>query len=129
MDRSYRVLLVDNEPGMLEVLNEILSRQLDLHVEPELSSIRAAERLRLEPFDLLVTDLKMPVVSGLVLLRQCRRERPELPVLIVTGYPEATSAAECRRLGVVDYVTKPFLPQELVGAVRRTLREGSRAAS
>lgn len=122
-DSRYRVLVVDDEPGMLEVLSETLSRQDDLEVMPELYSTVALQRLRDEPFDLLITNLKMARVSGLKLLRLCHDERPELPVLVVTGYPEARSAAECRRLGAVAYLTKPFLPEELVGAARRALRE------
>ena len=116
-----RVLLVDNEVGMLEVFSDALERLGAMSIVAEQSSRRAAELLRVQPFDLLVTDVQMPELSGLALLRLARERAPAMPVLVVTGYPSPESAARCRTLGAAGYLTKPFVPEAFQEAVRKAL--------
>jgi len=122
-----RILVVDNEEGILEVCSDTLAR-LDggATVVLEPSSPRAAERLAREPFDLLITNLTMPGLSGVRLLERARAAQPDLPAIVITGYPSRETAERCRRLGAVDYVRKPFHPDELLGIVRGVLKARAR---
>ncbi|MBX3468408.1 MAG: sigma-54-dependent Fis family transcriptional regulator [Planctomycetes bacterium] len=119
-----RVLVVDDEEGMLEVCQETLERLgEDVEVVVERHSARAVERLKDEAFDVMVTDIRMPGVDGVTLLRKAREHDPDLPVLMITGFPTIETAVECLRLGAVDYLTKPFLPDDLLSNVKRFLQE------
>jgi DNA-binding NtrC family response regulator len=82
-------------------------------VELENLSTRAAERLARESFDLLVADIRMPALTGLELLREARKSDPGLPALMITGFPPLETAVESMRLGAMDYLAKPFLPEDL----------------
>ena len=120
--RKPRVLIVDDEEGMREVCQESLE-DLEVEVVTEAESPRAVERLKDESFDLLITDIRMPGVDGVTLLRTARQHDPALPVLMITGFPTMETAIECLKLGAVDYVTKPFVPDDLVANVKRLLDE------
>ena len=115
------VLVVDDEEAMLEVFAETVER-LGVEVVAESDPRKAAEHLRRgDAFDVVVLDLRMPHVDGLKLLELIRAKHPEVPVIVVTGYPSAASAKRCRELGVQQYLRKPFDPEELSRLVRRAL--------
>jgi excisionase family DNA binding protein len=79
----------------------------------------ALERLRLYPYDLLIADLKMPGIDGLSVIREAKRLKTDLPVIIITGYSTETAAIEAVNLGVSGYLTKPFrVPQVLAAAAK-----------
>ena len=79
----------------------------------------ALARLRLYPYDLLIADLKMPGIDGLTVIREAKRLKVDLPVIIITGYSTETAAIEAVNLGVSGYLTKPFrVPQVLAAAAR-----------
>ena len=79
----------------------------------------ALERLRLYPYDLLIADLKMPGLDGLHVIREAKRMKADLPVVIITGYSTETAAIEAVNLGVSGYLTKPFrVPQVLAAAAK-----------
>ena len=121
--KKARILVVDDEQGMLEVCGDTLSKLPSAEVVLENESPKALERLAAEPFDLLVTDLKMPVLSGVELLREAREHSPDLAALMITAFPTVETAVECMKLGAADYVTKPFIPGELLETVKRLLDE------
>jgi DNA-binding NtrC family response regulator len=122
---DMRVLVVDDEPGMLEVCDDILSEIPGVRVVVERDSTRAAALLAAENWELLVTDLCMPGVDGIELLRTGRDRDADLPVLMLTAFPSVETAVESMKLGAADYLTKPFLPDDLLLTVRRLL-EGRR---
>lgn len=121
--RKARILVVDDEPGMLEVCADTLDFLEQVEVVVEHESTRAAELLEKETFDVLLTDLRMPGLGGVELLRLGRERDPDLPALIMTAYPSVDSAVETMKLGAVDYITKPFLPDDLLRIVQRLLDE------
>jgi DNA-binding NtrC family response regulator len=121
--RRRRLLVADDEEGMLEVCQDTLERLDDVEVFVELESPRAAARLRDEPFDMLITDIRMPVLDGVALLRVAREQDPDIPVLMITGFPTVESAVETLRAGMVDYLVKPFLPDDLLAKTTRFLEE------
>ena len=116
-----RVLIVDDEEGMLEVCADTLSRLPDATVETERDSRRAAERIEHGAYDLLITDIRMPGIDGIELLRRARQRDPGLAVLLITAYPSVETAVESLRLGASDYVAKPFVPSDLLAAAGRLI--------
>jgi DNA-binding NtrC family response regulator len=120
---AHRILVVDDEEGIREVVVDSLERIEGCEVVEEADPLLALDRVQAEPFDLLITDIRMPGMSGVELLRAAREHDPQLPVLLITGYPTVETAVEALRLGAVDYLTKPFLPEDLLARVRRTLDE------
>ncbi|MDE3068582.1 MAG: sigma-54-dependent Fis family transcriptional regulator [Verrucomicrobiota bacterium] len=126
-----RILIVDDETGMLEVCADTLRRLPDTDIVVESRSRRAAERLAGESFDLLIADICMPEMDGVELLRAARQQDPELAALMLTAFPTVETAVECMKLGAADYLTKPFLPEDLLANARsllesRRLREENR---
>lgn len=116
-----RILVVDDEPGMLEVCADTLQKLPDTEIILESDCARAAERLAKEPPELLITDIRMPGLSGVDLLRLARQQDPTLPVLMLTAYPTVETAVESMKLGAADYITKPFSPADLLANVKRLL--------
>jgi DNA-binding NtrC family response regulator len=83
----------------------------------------ALERLRLGTCDLIITDLRVPGMDGLSLIREGRRVKPDLPAIIVTGYSTEAAAIEAANLGVSGYLTKPPRIPRVLAAVERALGE------
>jgi DNA-binding NtrC family response regulator len=121
--RKTRVLVVDDEPGMLEVCRDTLSDLDAITVVTERDSRRAAAMLKDEAWDLLITDIRMDGLSGVELLAEARQNDPELAVLVLTAYPTVETAVESMKLGAADYITKPFLPDDLLATVHRLLED------
>ena len=120
MVAPQRILVVDDEPVVNDSCRRVLIRE-GFEVE---TTDRGREGLRealSEPFDLVITDLKMPDLDGMELVRTVRGQRPRLAVVVITGYGTVPSAVEATRLGVSDYLEKPFSPEELREAVHRAL--------
>lgn len=117
-----RILVVDDEASIRDLLAKTLAlAEYDVHVAPDGRS--ALERLRMIAYDLLITDLKMPGMDGLALIREARRLKPDLPVIIITGYSTEASAIEAINLGVSGYLTKPFRVPRVLAAAAKALGE------
>lgn len=116
-----RILVVDDEEGMLEVCADTLRKLPETECLLESVSRRAAERLATENFDLLITDIRMPQIDGVELLRRGRERNPDLAVLMLTAFPTVETAVESMKLGAADYITKPFHPDDLRATVFRLL--------
>src|SRR6266540_476360 len=126
-----RVLVVDDEPKLGRVVAQML--ELDGHAVVRAGGGREAlARLGEERFDVVVTDLRMPEVDGLAVLRAARALSPAPEVVLMTAYGTAESAVEAMKSGAADYVTKPFAMDELRLRVSRLARfihhQGRRAA-
>ncbi len=117
-----RILVVDDEASIREMLSKTLTlAEYDVELAPDGRS--ALERLRLGPFDLLITDLKMPGLDGLTVIQEAKRLHPTLPVIIITGFSSEASAIEAVNLGVSGYLTKPFRVPRVLAAVAKALGE------
>jgi excisionase family DNA binding protein len=113
-----RILVVDDEASIRDLLSKTLSLA-EYDVDVVADGRTAIERLRLYPYDLLIADLKMPGVDGLTVIREAKRLKTDLPVIIITGYSTEASAIEAVNLGVAGYLTKPFrVPQVLAAAAK-----------
>jgi excisionase family DNA binding protein len=117
-----RILVVDDEAGIRELLSKTLAlAEYDVDLAPD--GRAALEKLRLYQYDLLITDLKMPGVDGLTVIRETRGFRPDLPIVIITGYSTEASAIEAINLGVVGYLTKPFRVPKVLSVAAKALGE------
>jgi len=115
------VLVVDDEPNLLTVMQMTLE-EAGHRVLTASSGEDAVGMLRDPDLDVVLSDLKMPGMSGEQFVARCHRERPDVPVIVVTAYGSIDSAIECLRAGASDYVCKPFEPEQLQFAVRGALR-------
>ncbi len=117
-----KVLIVDDEEDMLDACREALE-ETEVEVTVEKSSPRALEMLKTRGFDLLISDIKMPELDGVQLMRAAKEAAPELGIILMTAYPKVETAVEALRSGAIDYVLKPFHPDALERSVVRALRE------
>ncbi len=117
-----RILVVDDEASIRDLLSKTLAlADYDVDVAPDGRS--AVERLRMLAYDLLITDLKMPGMDGLGVIREARRLKADLPVIIITGFSTEASAIEAANLGVAGYLTKPFRVPRVLAVAAKALGE------
>src|SRR6202165_5368963 len=117
-----RVLVVDDEASIRDLLAKTLAlAEYDVDVAADGRS--ALERMRMYPYDLLIADLRMPGMDGLTVIREAKRYKADLPVLIITGYSTESSAIEAVNLGVAGYLTKPFRVPQVLAAAAKALGE------
>ncbi len=117
-----RVLVVDDEAGIRDLLAKALALA-EYDVDLAGGGAEALERLRRQHYDLVITDLKMPGVDGMTLIRDARRFLPQLPIIIITGYSTEASAIDAVNLGVNGYLTKPFRVPKVLSAAAKALGE------
>jgi two-component system response regulator PilR (NtrC family) len=118
----WRVLIVDDEQSICDVLSISLKKE-GYSVAAETNPKRALERLKRDPFDLVLQDLKMPEMDGIDLLREIKKIREETVVIIMTAYTTWDRAVEAMRLGAYDYIKKPFDTQiDIKGTIARALQ-------
>ena len=112
------LLIVDDEQVIRDMCTEV-AEQLAMKPFPVATAEEATELLEYAPIDILLTDLQLPGASGLALLKRVRDVYPEVALMVLTQYGTIDSAVEVTRLGAVDYVTKPFLIEELKSRLAR----------
>jgi DNA-binding NtrC family response regulator len=117
---SEEVLVVDDEPQMLIAIHETLRRS-GYAVTTAGSAMEALCRLREKYFNLVITDYRMPEVTGIDLLKKLKNLAPQTPVVMLTAYGTIQNAVDAMRLGAFDYLLKPFSSESLEGVVRRAL--------
>ena len=126
MADARRVVVVDDEAGMRAGLVEVLTRG-GFAVEPFGTAEDALTRLAAGGVDLLITDLRMPGMSGLDLLRETRQSATDVPTVVITAHGTVEDAVVAMKLGAVDFLTKPFSPTDLLHLVGRGLSERASA--
>jgi DNA-binding NtrC family response regulator len=114
------ILVVDDAPDTREVLQRNLAAQ-EYQVFTSPDAADAIKILNSTPIDLVITDLKMPGVSGLDLVRHVRENFKHIEVMMITGYPTIEGAVTAVKTGAEEYLTKPFTDEELLSAVQRVL--------
>jgi len=119
---AKKLLVIDDEPVIRDGVRRILE-SADFHVETFASGHPALERIKQETFDLVITDLKMPGISGTDVLKAIKEIQPDLPVIFITGYASVDSAVEAMKLGASDYIAKPFTPEEMLSTVKLALEQ------
>ena len=117
---SPRILIVDDDPGQRSLLNTFLRSQGFETVTAD-SGQQALETLRTGKFDMMISDVRMPGLSGLETLRLARKEHATLPVLLVTAFTDVRDAVAAMRDGAVNYLAKPIDLDELLASVRQAI--------
>src|SRR6266699_2964398 len=116
--RARRILIVDDDAGQRSLLDSFLRSQ-GFETVPVSSGEKALEALRNGGFSMMISDVRMPGLSGLETLRQARQEHSVLPVLLVTAYADIREAVGAMRDGAVNYLAKPIDLDELLASVRQ----------
>lgn len=112
-----KILIVDDDPVVIRSCSRIL--ESEGHETRIADTVEGGEvLLDHEPFDLMLTDIKMPGRDGFEMIRRATRIRPGMPILVMTGYLMPETRDEGCRLGVNHYIAKPFTPDELLTAVK-----------
>jgi len=119
-----RILVVDDEMIVCESCKRILEDE-GYEVEIALSGKEAFEKMRERPFDIVITDLKMPGIDGMEVLRTIRKEYPQTIVIMITGFSTVETAVEAMKLGAFDYIPKPFTPDEVLVVVGKAVEQKS----
>ena len=118
------ILVVDDEP----VIRVGLSRTLEgsaFVVDTANNGHAAIEMLQQKEYDLIITDLKMPGMSGFEVLGAVKSMQPDVPVIMITGFATVETAVEAMKCGAVDYIVKPFTPDQILEKVTRALEQRS----
>jgi CheY-like chemotaxis protein len=116
---TSRILVVDDEESIRDLCARVLTRAGYLVVTVP-SGEDALTRLTAEPFDMVISDIRMPGVSGLEVLEQAKAAAPQLRVVLITGFGTSHTLERARQSGADRILTKPFNPMELLAAVRES---------
>ena len=117
-----RILVVDDELTICQSCIKILAR-LNFDVSYALNGYDALKMMEAEPFDVILTDLKMSSLGGMEVLRRVKDAYPDTLVIVMTGYASVSSAVEVMKMGALDYLPKPFTPDELRAIVIQAVAE------
>jgi DNA-binding NtrC family response regulator len=120
---SIKILVVDDETPIREMIKKGLSQMGGLNAEVAQNGLEAIEKIEKDVFDLVLTDLKMPGMDGLELLKVIKGTRPEVMVILMTAYGSIETAVEAMRIGANDYITKPIDLNELLIHISKTQKE------
>jgi DNA-binding NtrC family response regulator len=111
-----KALVIDDEQIVLDSVSKILEDE-NYEIDCSLSGREGLKRALEEEYDIILTDIRMPDIGGMKVLRDVKRAKPSIPVVIITGYASVKSAVQAMKLGAADYLEKPFTPDQLLKAV------------
>ncbi|RMF92702.1 MAG: sigma-54-dependent Fis family transcriptional regulator [Nitrospinota bacterium] len=114
-----RVVVIDDEEGIRRLFQRLLGKRYDLQTFER--GLAALEDLQRTPADLVITDLKMPGIDGMEVLRRVKELDPDLPVIVLTAYGTVENAVEAMKKGAYDYITKPVQAEEMELVIEKAL--------
>src|SRR3954471_13616130 len=123
---AARILIVDDDRAQRSLLETFLHAQ-GYQTHSAASGEAALQLLLEEKFSMMISDVRMPGMSGLEMLRRVRQKHPDLPVLLVTAFADIRSAVTAMRDGAVNYLAKPIDLDELILTVRKAINPGSKS--
>lgn len=118
--QKKRVLVIDDERIVLDSITKILKEE-NFEVDVTLSGRQGLEWAIAKDYDIVLTDLRMPDIGGMRVLRDVKRAKPAMPVVMITGFSNVKSAVEAMKLGAAEYLEKPFAPDALVKVIQKAL--------
>jgi DNA-binding NtrC family response regulator len=118
--KKQKALVIDDEQVVLDSVSKILTDE-NYEVDVSLSGREGLNRAIQKEYDIVLTDIRMPDIGGMRVLRDIKRANPSLPVVMITGYASVQSSVQAMKLGAADYIEKPFTPDQLINAVASAL--------
>ena len=116
-----RILVVDDEPNMLRLLKTILMDKTGYEVTTTNNPLEVAKMLQEAHYDLVITDLKMPLVDGIDLIGIVKTIDATMPIIVITAYGTIETAEEAIQKGAYDFITKPFRKETILITIKRAL--------
>ncbi len=116
------ILIVDDEPIVRESIREWL-KDAGYQVATAESGEEAREVVQKQDFSVMILDIRLPGMTGITVLKEVKALKPEMKSIIITAYPTAEFSAEAKRLGAIDFLIKPIVPDDLERLIRETLLE------
>jgi DNA-binding NtrC family response regulator len=117
-----KILVVDDDAIVIKSCRRILeAERFEVTTVP--SADEALERIKIYDFDLVVMDVKMPKHDGIFLMREIKKNWPDIPIIVMSGYPTPETIADVVRLGAVQFIPKPFKPDEFMKSIRQVIRK------
>ncbi len=120
MENAAKIIVIDDEPGICKNVEKILAKK-NYRVTRALSAREALEKMAKESFALMISDIVMPGMNGVELLKLVKKQWPLTKVMMMTAYASTDTALKSIRLGALDYLPKPFTPSELREKVEKAL--------
>jgi DNA-binding NtrC family response regulator len=117
-----RILVVDDDAIVIKSCKRILEAE-GLEVSTVPSADEALEMIKKYEFDLLLIDVKMPKHDGMFLMREIKKVIPDMPIIVMSGYPTPETISDVLNLGATQFIPKPFRPDELIKTIRPVLQK------
>ena len=117
-----KILIIEDDTAFCQMLQRFLTKK-NYEVEASLTGIDALQTFKKDDFQLVITDLRLPNYDGIQLLKEIKEVKPQVPVVVMTGYAEVGTAVTAMKNGAFDYISKPFTPDEMVMIVENALKE------
>jgi len=126
--QEMRILVVDDDAIVIKSCRRILEPE-GFEVTTVPSADEALEKIKTLDFDLLLMDVKMPKHDGIFLMREINKNWPDIPIIVMSGYPTPETIADVFKLGAVQFIPKPFKPDELLKSIREVIQKMSHKKS
>lgn len=120
--KEMKILVVDDDAIVIKSCKRILEAE-GLEVSTVPSADEALEMIKKYEFDLLLIDVKMPRHDGMFLMREILKVIPDMPIVVMSGYPTPETVSDVLKLGATQFIPKPFRPDELVKTIRPVLQK------
>ena len=120
---SYNILIVDDDVTILEALQDMLGLMGDYHIARAQNPGAGLQLLGEKAFDVVISDINMPGMDGIEFLKAIKAVSPDLPVVMITGYPSIDVAIQAMKEGAADFITKPFRCEQIKISIEKLLRE------
>ena len=117
-----KILVVDDDPIVVKSCKRILQAEgFEVFTCP--SADEALEKMKQCDFDLILMDVKMPKHDGIFLMKEMKKHWPDIPIVCMSGYPTAETIADVTKLGAIQFIPKPFRPDEFMKIMRRVIQK------
>jgi DNA-binding NtrC family response regulator len=117
-----KILVVDDDAIVIKSCRRILEAE-GFEVMTVPSADEALEKVKCNDFDLLLMDVKMPKHDGIFLMREIKKNWPNIPIIVMSGYPTPETITDVLKLGATQFIPKPFRPDELTKVIRQVLQK------
>jgi len=126
--QKMKILVVDDDAIVVKSCKRILEAE-GFEVITVPSAEDALETVKKYDFDLLLIDVKMPKRDGMYLMREVKKDLPEIPIIVMSGYPTPETVADVLELGATQFIPKPFRPDELIKTIHQVIQSGLKKRS